>query len=77
VADATSDRDGQERNAGALARITLRSTYFFINAIKKVYEKRMLLKQHVFLTCQGTHINLIYGLYKISYKPIYKKFMSF
>jgi len=32
---------------------------FFINAIKKVCEKHMLLKQHVFLTCEETHINLI------------------
>jgi hypothetical protein len=49
------------------------STYFFINAIKKAREKHMLLKQHVFLTCEETHVNLICGLYKISYKPIYRR----
>jgi hypothetical protein len=31
----------------------VRNTYFFINAVKKVCEKHILLKQHVFLTCQG------------------------
>jgi hypothetical protein len=40
---------------------------FFINSIKKACEKHILLKQHVFLTCQWTHINLICGLYEISY----------
>jgi hypothetical protein len=29
----------------------VRSTYCFINAIKKACEKYMLLKQHVVLTC--------------------------
>jgi hypothetical protein len=36
----------------------------------------MLLKQHVLLTCQRTHVNLIHKLYEISYKPVYRKFMS-
>jgi len=36
----------------------------------------MLLKQYVFLTCQWTHVNLIYGLYEIFYKPVCKKFLS-
>jgi len=31
-----------------------------INAIKKVCEKHMLLKHHVLLKCQGTHVNIIY-----------------
>jgi hypothetical protein len=30
----------------------------------------------VFLTCQGTHVNLICGLYEISYKPVCRKFLS-
>jgi hypothetical protein len=47
-----------------------------INAIKKASEKYMLLKQNVILTCQGTHVNLICKLYEISYKPIWKKFLS-
>jgi coenzyme F420-reducing hydrogenase beta subunit len=34
---------------------------FFINAIKKICEKLMILK-HAFITCQGTHVNLRYGL---------------
>jgi len=45
---------------------------FFINAIKNACEKHLLLK-HVFLACRETHINLICGLYKISYKPVYIK----
>jgi hypothetical protein len=36
----------------------------------------MLLKQHVLLTCQGIHVNLIYGLYKIYYKLVCRKFLS-
>jgi hypothetical protein len=36
----------------------------------------MLSKKLVFFTCQGAYVNLICGLYEISYKPIYKKFMS-
>jgi len=51
--------------------------YLFINAIKKVCEKHMLLKQHVFLTCKRTHVNLICELYKISYKSICRKYLSF
>jgi hypothetical protein len=35
-----------------------------------------LIKKHMILTCQGTHVNLIRGLYEISDKPIYKKFLS-
>jgi hypothetical protein len=38
--------------------------FFFINA-----SSHMLLKQH-FFTCQGTHVNFIYKLYEISYKPL-------
>jgi hypothetical protein len=36
----------------------------------------MLLKQHELLTCQWTHVNLICGLYEISYKPVCRKFLS-
>jgi hypothetical protein len=54
----------------------MKSTYAFINAIKKACEKHMLLKQHVILTCQGTYVNFIYGLYEISYKPVCRKFLS-
>jgi hypothetical protein len=36
----------------------------------------MPLKQHVFLTCQKTHINLKYDLYEISNKSVLKKFQS-
>jgi hypothetical protein len=42
--------------------------FLFINAIKKTCEKHirlkqpMLLKQHVLLTCQLTHVTLICGL---------------
>jgi hypothetical protein len=54
----------------------VRITYFFINAIKKICEKYILLKQCVLLTCQKIHINLICELYKIYYKLICKKFMS-
>jgi hypothetical protein len=50
--------------------------FFYINAIKKLCEKYMLLKQHVFFTYQETHVNLIYGLQIISYKPVCKKFIS-
>jgi len=48
----------------------VRNTYFFIDAIKKACEKYMLLKQHVFLTCQETHVNLICRLYEIIGIPI-------
>jgi hypothetical protein len=59
--------------------------FFFINAIKfshvffikKTCEKHMLLKKHVILTCQGTHVNHIRGLYKIFYRPLCRKFLSF
>jgi hypothetical protein len=44
--------------------------------LKKPWEKHMLLKKYVFPTCEGTHINLICGLYKILYKLIYRKFQS-
>jgi hypothetical protein len=40
--------------------------FFFINAIKKICEKYMLLKQLVLIACQGTHVTLICGLYEIS-----------
>jgi hypothetical protein len=53
----------------------VRNTCFLINAIKKVCEKHMLLKQHVILTCQWTHVHLICKLYEIFYKPICRKFM--
>jgi hypothetical protein len=36
----------------------------------------MLLKQHILLTYQRTHVNFICGLYKIFYKSVYKKFLS-
>jgi len=52
----------------------VKNTCVFINAIKKACEKHMLLKQYVILTCQETHVNLICGLYEISYKLICKKF---
>jgi hypothetical protein len=51
-------------------------TCFSINAIKIACEKHILLKHHVLLTCQGTHVNLIYELYEISYKSICRKFLS-
>jgi hypothetical protein len=43
----------------------VRITYFLINAIKKVGEKHKPLKQHVFLTCQLTYVNIKYDLYEI------------
>jgi hypothetical protein len=50
--------------------------FIFINAIKKACKKHLLLKQHMFLTCQWTHVNLICGLYEISYNPVCRKFLS-
>jgi len=54
----------------------VRITYFFfINAIKMICEKYMLLKQYVIFTCHEIHVNFIRGLYEILYKSICKKFM--
>jgi hypothetical protein len=49
-----------------MCHLSMRETHFFINAIKKACKKHMLLKQHVILTYQGTHVNLICEFYEIS-----------
>jgi hypothetical protein len=54
----------------------MRNTYFFISAIKKECEKYILLKKHVFLTCQWIHVNLICELYNIFYKQIRRQILS-
>jgi hypothetical protein len=56
----------------------VKNTFFLINAIKKVYDKHMLLKQQYFShTKERIHVTLICELYEILYKPIYKKNLSF
>jgi hypothetical protein len=43
----------------------MRNTCFFLLILlKKTCEKHVLLKQHVLLTCQGTHVTLICGCIK-------------